>query len=44
VNSACTLKSDPNRPLAQNLSRLATAVPSKLGLLAGVLQFYDAQD
>jgi large subunit ribosomal protein L3 len=31
-------------PLAQNLSRLATVVPLKLGLLAGVLQFYDAQD
>jgi hypothetical protein len=44
VNSACTLKSDTNRPLAQNHSRPAMVAPLKLGLLAGELQFYSAQD
>jgi hypothetical protein len=38
------LNSDLNRPLAQNLNRLATALPGKRGVLAGVLQFYSEQD
>jgi len=33
-------QSDTNRPLAQNLTRPALAVPLKLGLFAGVLQLY----
>ncbi|GKE24858.1 hypothetical protein Tco_1436370, partial [Tanacetum coccineum] len=37
-------QSDTNRPLAQNLTRPALAVPWKLGLFAGVLQLYSAQD
>jgi hypothetical protein len=37
-------QSDTNRPLAQNLTRSALAASLKLGLLAGVLQLYSAQD
>jgi large subunit ribosomal protein L20 len=49
INAACKLNGMSystfitNRPLAQNLSRPATVVPWNSGLLAGVLQFHNAQ-